>query len=107
MILKSSFVNGKLEKALVLKAICAGFQETMKPAICLKEDIETNECLHNNGGCWQDKSANLTACKEYMFIVLTLCRILSGEEYVNALLCKESSMLVTVILIVKLKIFLT
>lgn len=26
-------------------------------------DIETNECLENNGGCWQDKSANLTACK--------------------------------------------
>lgn len=26
-------------------------------------DVETNECLENNGGCWQDKTANITACK--------------------------------------------
>ncbi|KAL6496152.1 hypothetical protein OROGR_029410 [Orobanche gracilis] len=26
--------------------------------------METNECLENNGGCWQDKAANITACKE-------------------------------------------
>ena len=26
-------------------------------------DIQTNECLENNGGCWQDKAANITACK--------------------------------------------
>lgn len=26
-------------------------------------DIETNECLEANGGCWQDKKSNVTACK--------------------------------------------
>lgn len=25
--------------------------------------METNECRDNNGGCWQDKAANITACK--------------------------------------------
>lgn len=30
--------------------------------------METNECLENNGGCWANKSANITACK-----VRTLC----------------------------------
>lgn len=26
-------------------------------------DVETNECMDNNGGCWQDKTSNITACK--------------------------------------------
>ncbi|KAE8703115.1 Vacuolar-sorting receptor 1 [Hibiscus syriacus] len=55
---------GKLAKSAVLKAICAGFEETTEPAICLTGDLETNECLENNGGCWQDKAAKLTACRD-------------------------------------------
>lgn len=27
--------SGKLEKGAVLKAICAGFEETTEPAVCL------------------------------------------------------------------------
>ena len=26
-------------------------------------DIETNECLEHNGGCWLDKATNVSACK--------------------------------------------
>ncbi|AQK65824.1 Vacuolar-sorting receptor 4 [Zea mays] len=55
--------RGKLERKAVLKAICAGFEETTEPNVCLSDDIETNECLNDNGGCWQDKSANVTACR--------------------------------------------
>jgi len=29
------FFPGKLEKGAVMKAICAGFEETTEPAICL------------------------------------------------------------------------
>ena len=86
--------TGKLEKGAVLKAICAGFQEKTEPAVCLSpgkiilpgssqflhrpqkhllmfilfqctEDMETNECLTNNGGCWQNLKANITACKVF------------------------------------------
>ncbi|TYG81509.1 hypothetical protein ES288_D01G010400v1 [Gossypium darwinii] len=35
-------------------------------------DVDTNECLENDGGCWQEKAANLTAC-----------RIHFEEEFVN------------------------
>jgi hypothetical protein len=30
-------------------------------------DIETNECLENNGGCWLDKATNVSACKVQFF----------------------------------------
>lgn len=56
--------RGKLEKGSVLKAVCAGFEETTEPTVCLSGDVETNECLENNGGCWQDKASNITACKD-------------------------------------------
>ncbi|KAL8540452.1 hypothetical protein ACS0TY_001887 [Phlomoides rotata] len=55
--------RGKLERGAVLKALCSGFEETTEPSVCLSGDVETNECLDNNGGCWQDKTANITACK--------------------------------------------
>ncbi|KAA3482465.1 vacuolar-sorting receptor 3-like [Gossypium australe] len=69
LIVNNRQYRGKLAKGAVLKAICAGFEETTEPAVCLSgvvtsvADVETNECLDNNGGCWQDKAANLTACK--------------------------------------------
>ncbi|GMH20651.1 hypothetical protein Nepgr_022492 [Nepenthes gracilis] len=27
-------------------------------------DIETNECLVIDGGCWQNQASNITACKD-------------------------------------------
>ncbi|KAF7845230.1 vacuolar-sorting receptor 1-like [Senna tora] len=63
LVINNRQYRGKLEKGAVLKAICAGFEETTEPTICLTPDMQTNECLENNGGCWQDKSANITACR--------------------------------------------
>jgi hypothetical protein len=31
-------------------------------------DMETDECLNNNGGCWRDDKTNITACKVIPFI---------------------------------------
>jgi hypothetical protein len=52
LIINNRQYRGKLDKGAVLKAVCAGFQETTEPTVCLSEDMETNECLKNNGGCW-------------------------------------------------------
>ncbi|CAK9322205.1 unnamed protein product [Citrullus colocynthis] len=72
--------RGKLAKGAVLKAICAGFEEATEPSICLSSDIETNECLENNGGCWQDKVANLTACKDTYRGRVCECPLVDGVQ---------------------------
>jgi hypothetical protein len=76
-------VSGKLDKGAVLKAICAGFQETTEPAICLSEDVETNECLENNGGCWQDEAANISACKDTFRGRVCECPVVRGVKFVG------------------------
>ncbi|XP_041010612.1 vacuolar-sorting receptor 3-like [Juglans microcarpa x Juglans regia] len=73
--------RGKLAKSAVLKAICSGFEETTEPAVCLSSDVETNECLDNNGGCWQDKSANLTACKDTFRGRVCECPLVDGVQF--------------------------
>ncbi|MBA0771830.1 hypothetical protein Gotri_007299 [Gossypium trilobum] len=73
--------RGKLERSAVLKAICAGFKETTEPSVCLSADIETNECLERNGGCWQDKHANITACKDTFRGRVCECPIVKGVQY--------------------------
>ncbi|KAK2974482.1 hypothetical protein RJ640_018647 [Escallonia rubra] len=73
--------RGKLEKGAVLKAICAGFEETSEPTICLRGELETNECLDNNGGCWQDKTANITACKDTFRGRVCECPLVDGVKF--------------------------
>ncbi|XAR52921.1 hypothetical protein NMG60_11021256 [Bertholletia excelsa] len=73
--------RGKLEKGAVLKAICSGFEETTEPAVCLSGDLETNECLDNNGGCWQDKAANITACKDTFRGRVCECPLVDGVQF--------------------------
>ncbi|KAL0714266.1 hypothetical protein Bca4012_021245 [Brassica carinata] len=73
--------RGKLEKGAVLKAMCSGFQESTEPAICLAEDLETNECLENNGGCWQDKASNITACRDTYRGRLCVCPTVQGVKF--------------------------
>ncbi|KAK4771262.1 hypothetical protein SAY87_031794 [Trapa incisa] len=80
LVINNGQYRGKLDKGAVLKAICAGFQETTEPAICLTSDMETNECLENNGGCWQDKSFNITACKDTFRGRVCECPVVEGVK---------------------------
>ncbi|KAF8377638.1 hypothetical protein HHK36_031020 [Tetracentron sinense] len=73
--------RGKLEKGAVLKAICSGFEETTEPAVCLSDDVETNECLDNNGGCWRDKVSNITACKDTFRGRVCECPLVNGVQF--------------------------
>ncbi|KAJ6922651.1 vacuolar-sorting receptor 1-like isoform X1 [Populus alba x Populus x berolinensis] len=83
LVINNRQYRGKLDKGAVLKAICAGFEETTEPAICLSEDVETNECLENNGGCWQDRAANLTACKDTFRGRVCECPTVQGVKFVG------------------------
>ncbi|EXB83259.1 Vacuolar-sorting receptor 6 [Morus notabilis] len=73
--------RGKLERTSVLKAICAGFKETTEPPVCLNADIETNECLERNGGCWKHKHSNITACKDTFRGRVCECPVVNGVQY--------------------------
>ncbi|CAN1771993.1 Vacuolar-sorting receptor 1 [Linum perenne] len=81
LVINNRQYRGKLDKGAVLKAICAGFRETTEPAICLTSDLQTNECLENNGGCWQDKVANLTACKDTFRGRVCECPVVQGVQF--------------------------
>ncbi|KAI9074291.1 hypothetical protein K1719_043118 [Acacia pycnantha] len=83
LVINNRQYRGKLEKGAVLKAICAGFQETTEPAICLTPDMETNECLENNGGCWQDKSNNITACRDTFRGRVCECPMVQNVKFVG------------------------
>ncbi|XP_057971501.1 vacuolar-sorting receptor 7-like [Malania oleifera] len=73
--------RGKLERTAVLKAVCAGFKETTDPPICLSGDLETNECLDRNGGCWQDSRSNVTACRDTFRGRVCECPVVNGVQY--------------------------
>ncbi|KAF7142872.1 hypothetical protein RHSIM_Rhsim05G0231000 [Rhododendron simsii] len=81
LVINNRQYRGKLEKSAVLKAICSGFLETTEPAICLSADMETNECLENNGGCWQDKATNITACRDTFRGRVCECPIVQGVQF--------------------------
>ncbi|CAL4922520.1 unnamed protein product [Urochloa decumbens] len=83
LVINNRQYRGKLDKVAVLKAICSGFEETTEPAICLSEDIQTNECLDNNGGCWLDTANNVTACKDTFRGRVCECPIVKGVKFVG------------------------
>uniref|UniRef100_A0A804NYA8 Vacuolar-sorting receptor 1 n=1 Tax=Zea mays TaxID=4577 RepID=A0A804NYA8_MAIZE len=83
LVINNRQYRGKLDKGAVLKALCAGFRETTEPAVCLSDDIQTNECLENNGGCWQDKAANITACKDTFRGRVCECPVVKGVKFVG------------------------
>ncbi|KAJ0574141.1 putative EGF-like calcium-binding domain, Thioredoxin-like superfamily [Helianthus annuus] len=83
LVINNRQYRGKLAKQAVLKAICSGFEETTEPAVCLTDEIQTNECLDNNGGCWMDKAANVTACRDTFRGRVCECPVVQGVKFVG------------------------
>lgn len=73
--------RGKLDTGAVLKAVCAGFKEGTEPSVCLSDDMQSNECLTNNGGCWKSKEANVTACKDTFRGRICECPTVQGVQF--------------------------
>lgn len=44
-------------------------------------DIETNECLRRNGGCWRDEATNVTACRDTYRGRVCECPVVNGVRY--------------------------
>ncbi|KAK1385458.1 EGF-like domain-containing protein [Heracleum sosnowskyi] len=80
-ILPTLVVNNRQYRGALLKALCSGFEETTEPAVCLSGDVETNECMDKNGGCWQDKSSNITACKDTFRGRVCECPVVDGVQF--------------------------
>ncbi|KAK9057843.1 hypothetical protein SSX86_022681 [Deinandra increscens subsp. villosa] len=83
LVINNRQYRGRLDKKAVLKAICSAYKETTEPAFCLSNEVETNECLINNGDCWMDKVANITACKDTFRGKVCECPIVDGVKYVG------------------------
>ncbi|XP_044378699.1 vacuolar-sorting receptor 1-like [Triticum aestivum] len=83
LVINNRQYRGKLEKGAVLRALCASFRENSEPSICSNEDIQTNQCLDNNGGCWQDMAANVTACKDTSTGTICECPVFQGVKYIG------------------------
>jgi hypothetical protein len=47
----------------------------------ISSDIETNECLHRNGGCWRDEATNVTACQDTYRGRVCECPVVNGVRY--------------------------
>ena len=43
--------------------------------------METNECLHRNGGCWRDEATNVTACRDTYRGRVCECPVVNGVRY--------------------------
>ncbi|KAG6510231.1 hypothetical protein ZIOFF_028240 [Zingiber officinale] len=116
LIVNNRQYRGKLEKKAVLKAICAGFEETTEPAACLNdgearvcecpvfngvqfkgdgynncEAIGPGKCRLNNGGCWHGTRDGKTfsACQGKDFFMPQ--KTIAGQCENNAWQCKRAS----------------
>ncbi|KAK9062368.1 hypothetical protein SSX86_019554 [Deinandra increscens subsp. villosa] len=77
--------RGKLERTAVLRAIYVISEVDMNSFLFLYIiyviDLETNECLERNGGCWVDSQNGISACKDTFRGRVCECPSVNGVQY--------------------------
>ncbi|KAA6422834.1 MAG: vacuolar-sorting receptor 1-like isoform 1, partial [Trebouxia sp. A1-2] len=62
VIINNKQYRGRLDSVSITKALCAGFDETTEPEVCLTGNIQENNCAVDSQTCWSDDSMHLDAC---------------------------------------------
>lgn len=56
--------RGRLDAPSITRALCAGFDESTEPEVCLQGMIQVDDCEGTNHECWADDANMQTACKD-------------------------------------------
>lgn len=59
------------------------FDATVLTSTADTTDLETNQCLENNGGCWRDPKSNATACKDTFRGRVCECPLVGGVQFLG------------------------
>ncbi|BBN17312.1 hypothetical protein MPTK1_7g13540 [Marchantia polymorpha subsp. ruderalis] len=81
LVISDKLYKGKLENGAVLKAMCSQFAEGTEPSLCMGHELQTNDCLDANGGCWADASGLVTACRDTFKGRVCECPYYQGVQF--------------------------
>ncbi|DBB12286.1 TPA: hypothetical protein ACH3X3_006385 [Trebouxia sp. C0006] len=62
VIINNKQYRGRLDSMSITKALCAGFDETTEPEVCLTGTVQEKNCAVDSQTCWSNESMHLDAC---------------------------------------------
>ncbi|KAK9799792.1 hypothetical protein WJX73_009230 [Symbiochloris irregularis] len=63
VIINTNQYRGRLDVVSITRALCAGFDETTEPDVCLSGTLQEDDCASGEDhGCWREASGKWDAC---------------------------------------------